>query len=156
MSIRQARLTDAHEIRSMIFDSVTPHRYSDFNEEGWNSFVKPNEIEAVEKRIASKNYLTLCYELEGKIVGIITIYQDEKIDQLFVHPDHRRIRVASKLWYAARKLSEANGNRKRYWVKSSTLAVPLYQTLGFCLTGGKKTKNGITYYPMELASDVES
>jgi len=149
-------VTDTHEIRSLIFDSVIPHRYSDFDENGWNTFAKPNEIEAIEMRISSKAYLTLCYELEAKIVGIIAIYKDEDIYQLFVHSDYRRLGIASKLWHEARKFSELGCAGKRYWVKSSTLAVPLYQSLGFSLSGGKQTENGISYYPMELVCDAES
>ena len=156
MSIRRARTGDANCIRSLIFAAVTPHRYVDFDEQGWNTFAKPNEIQAIEMRISSKDYLTLCCEQDQTLVGIITIYQNEQIYQLFVHPDCRRMGIARELWLAARKLMEDGISQKRYWVKSSTLAVPLYQSLGFKLTGDKQTEQGISYYPMELVCSVES
>ncbi|TAJ92687.1 MAG: GNAT family N-acetyltransferase [Gammaproteobacteria bacterium] len=107
-------------------------------------------LTAIEERILSDDYLTLCYEEEGAIVGIITILRHEKIDQLFVHPLYRRIGIAKGLWDEARRICEAGGGLGSYWVKSSSLAVPLYESFGFTHAGGRRKKNGIVYYPMEL------
>lgn len=150
MSIRKAQTCDVEALRSVIMQAVKPHRHVDFDEDGWDNFCKPNDIESIQKRIESKEYLTLCFLQENKIVGLIGIHNNEKINQLFVIPASSKQGVATKLWQAAKSICDANNGTGKYWVKSSTMAVSLYEAFGFHLVGELKKENGITYYPMEL------
>ncbi len=146
MSIRIAQIVDAKEIQSVIVDSVRPHWCEDFNDQGWENFLAPNQLGSIPARLQDKAYLTVCYLAEGRIVGILGIYKLEKIDQLFVLPIARKMGVASALWSYAKEICIKQGNSKRFWVKSSTLAVPVYESFGFEKTGNRETENGISYY----------
>lgn len=152
--IKQAQHYDAVEIRALILDAVKPEDNEDFNEEGKINFLQPNSVDLIEKRIEDNDYLMLCYIKERKIVGLITLYKYEKLDQLFVHPDSRNMKVATKLWRAAKEICARNGNKGKYWTKSSTLAVNVYKSFGFKMDGDKMKQNGITYYPMILKTDI--
>ncbi len=152
MTIRKATTNDVKEIQSLIQRAVKPESNADFDEEGIRQFIKPNELPAIKDRIINEEYLTLCFVQKERIVGIITIHNNEKIDQLFVDPSSRNYKVSKQLWHAAKEICAENGNNGKYWVKSSTMAVPVYESFGFRLDGTLQKKNGITYYPMVLES----
>jgi len=156
MNIRVAEIADASDIRTLIIEAVSPDKNEDFDEEGRVFFLQPNTIESIKHRIGDNNYLTLCYIISGKIVGIITMHNYEKIDQLFVHPDSRNMKVATKLWREAEKICSKNGNKGKYWTKSSTLAVNVYRSFGFRLDGGRMKQKGIVFYPMVLEVEKQS
>ena len=150
MSIRKAQVADAADIRALIVKAVEPESNPDFDEEGIKQFYRPNELSSIRSRILNEDYLTLCFLIDKKIAGIITIHDNEKIDQLFVDPSYRNLKISTKLWQAAKSICSKKGNRDGYWVKSSTVAVPVYESFGFQLDGKRQQKNGIVYYPMVL------
>jgi len=114
------------------------------------SFIKPNELSAIRKRILSKDYLTLCCVLNEKLVGLVTVYQNEKLDQLFVDVSSRKKGISRSLWQAAKRICLENGSNGEFWVKSSTMAIPVYKSFGFKLVSDRKVSNGIVYYSMLL------
>jgi len=150
MSIRKAQVEDTTEIRDLIIKAVEPELNSDFDEEGIKLFYKPNDLPSIKSRILNIDYLTLCFIQDKKIAGLITIHANEKIDQLFVEPSYRNLKISKKLWEEAKRICFNKGNRRGYWVKSSTVAVPIYESFGFRLDGERQKKNGIIYYPMIL------
>lgn len=150
MTIRKAQLQDASEIRSLIVRSVKPETNPDFDEDGVKLFYKPNELPEIQKRILDDSYLTLCFIENELIVGIITMHEYQKLDQLFVDSAYRKLSIAKKLWLAAKAHCNQMGNKTGYWVKSSTIAIPVYESFGFRLDDKRQQKNGITYYPMVL------
>ena len=156
MNIRIAKIDDAPEIRTLIIEAVNPEKNEDFDEDGREFFLQPNTIESITRRLGDTNYLTLCYIVGERIVGIITMHNYEKLDQLFVHPDSRNMKVATKLWQAAEKMCSENGNKGKYWTKSSTLAVNVYRSFGFRLDGDRMKQKGIIFYPMVLEIEKQS
>lgn len=151
MHIRPAKISDAAAIQSLIIDSVKAHRHEDFDDQGWENFLIPNQLHSIQARLKNADYLTFCYLSGDRIVGILGIHKLEKIDQLFVLPLARKTGVATALWSHAKAACIKLGNKKGFWVKSSTLAVAVYESFGFTQTGNRETKNGISYYPMKLA-----
>jgi GNAT superfamily N-acetyltransferase len=148
--LRKAIIGDEKEIQSFIFKAVDPENNPDFNADGVINFAKPNELPLIRMRISSPDYLVLCYLVDEKIVGLITMYLNEKLDQLFVDPHYRNNKIAKNLWLEAKKTCLENGNQKGFYVKSSTVAIPVYQSFGFCLMGGRQQSNGIVFYSMNL------
>lgn len=148
MQIREARPEDAQAIHVLIVSAVSPDRHQDFDDIGWQRCLDMNSPEAIGSRIGKPGYLTLLCEAEDRLAGLLAIKQYEKIDQLFVHPDFRRKGVARKLWETARSLCEGKRGTLKYWVKSSSMGVPVYQSFGFVLAAGRQTEQGISYYPM--------
>lgn len=150
MNIRQARLEDSEKLHILIMDAVNDQRYADFDEEGWKNFCIPNAVPSIQNRLQNNEYLSLCYVEADEILGIITMHKLEKLDQLFIHPSARRRGIATQLWHTAKSICEADGRIPKYWLKSSPLAVPLYQSFGFQLTGDQTKANGISFFPMEF------
>lgn len=82
------------------------------------------------------------------LVGVITILDQEKIDQLFVRKDFRGLGVATRLWQSAKKMCTKNPGL--FWVRSSSVAIPVYKKFGFCVVSPEETFKGITFTRMEL------
>jgi ribosomal protein S18 acetylase RimI-like enzyme len=150
MCIEKPKLEDAENIRFVILKAGETG-LDDFDEYGWDFFTNNTDIESVRDRLEDTKYIILCYSLNKRIVGVIAIKELTKIDQLFVLPEVRRQGIARKLWEAARDISFAKGNTGGFSVKSSTLAIPVYEKFGFTVVGKRETLNGVRYTPMELA-----
>lgn len=150
MSIRKATINDAKRIQSLILSAAEPETNTDFNKAGVAHFKKTLELEAIKDRIQDEEYLMLCFIKECKIVGIIAIYRKEKLSQLFVDSAARKLNIARQLWLAANLICVAQGGNGKYWVKSSTMAVPVYQSFGFRLEATQKNTDGIVYHLMLL------
>lgn len=148
MSIKKAKIEDVVNILDLIVRSAEPESNSDFNEEGIKYFYEINQISSIKSRILNEEYLTLCFHKNYKVIGILAIHKNIKIDQMFVDPSYRNIKISRQLWDVAKELCAGNG--AKYWVKSSTMAIPVYESFGFQLNADRQQKNGIIHYPMIL------
>lgn len=150
MNIRRATVDDATSVRHVVIAAVEQTNQEDFEGQGWENFLIPNSAAATRARLVDNKFLLLVAEQDDEIVGVITILNFEVIYQLFVLEKARRAGIATALWTAARQICQQQGNTGFYHVKSSTLAVPLYQSFGFKVTGVKASRNGVSWYPMDL------
>jgi GNAT superfamily N-acetyltransferase len=155
MSIREATIYDVEDIQSLILKAAQPDINTDFTKEGITHFNKTLELAAIKDRIKSQDYLMLCFIKQKIIVGIIAIYKKGKLSQLFVDPTARKLNIAKKLWSAANVICLAQGGKGNYWVKSSTMAIPVYESFGFRLDTRQQNTNGIVYHLMLLKSSVQ-
>lgn len=79
------------------------------------------------KRIENKEYSNFLYEIEGIVVGYISIKNNNHLYHLFVSELYQRKGIATQLWqYAANKCIS-----NTYTVRSSLNAVPIYKKFGF-------------------------
>lgn len=152
MSIRKATINDAQGIQSLILSAAEPESNTDFNQEGVAHFKETLELNAIKSRIQNKDYLMLCFIKECIIVGVIAIYKKEKLSQLFVDPTARKLNIARQLWSEANAICIAHGGNGNYWVKSSTMAIPVYESFGFRLDVTQQNTDGIIYHSMLLYS----
>lgn len=150
MSIHKATINDAERIQSLILSAAEPKTNTDFDEKGITHFKETLELQAIKDRIENKDYLMLCFIKECKVVGIIAIYKNEKLSQLFVDPTARKLNIARQLWSAAKVICKAQGGNGNYWVKSSTMAIPVYESFGFRLDANQQNTDGIVFHLMLL------
>jgi len=152
MSIRKATINDAKGIQSLILSAAEPETNTDFSKEGITHFKETLELEAIKERIQNSDYLMLCFIKQHEIVGIIAMYKNEKLSQLFVDPSARKLNIAKQLWLAANEFCIGEGGNGNYWVKSSTMAIPVYESFGFNLETTHQNTQGIVYHLMLLES----
>ena len=84
------------------------------------------------------------------LVGAIAVRDAKHVHHLFVAPKFHRKGVASRLWERAKADALASGNSEGFSVRSSELAVPVYERFGFRVTGVCAEKDGIKFVPMKL------
>ena len=149
MSVRKARLTDAQALSLLVHSSAVLVR-DDLDDQGRNLVDSANTRAEFSKRLLDPEYSIFCYEHEQNLLGMISMFQFEKVDQLFVDPGLFKRGIASLLWEHAHDECKSKNEEGYYWVRSSSMAVPVYLTFGFCKVGAIQTKNGITYQLLEL------
>lgn len=92
------------------------------------------------KRFTSKPPLVA--EIEGEIVGFITLENNGHIDWTYTHKDFQRIGVASAL-YKSLEEEAKKGRIKRLYVETSYLARPFFEKKGFTIINKNKIeRNG--------------
>lgn len=156
MNIREARKKDAGILSKIAVEAVMPHKSIDFTDDGWKTFLSATTPEATRRRLEDIRYSCFCAENGEDIEGFLTIKDGEKLDQLFVRPSAQRAGVATRLWEHAKAAFSSAGQSTDFWVRSSTIAIPLYRRLGFVECGGRVTENGITHQLMKMAGATRS
>jgi GNAT superfamily N-acetyltransferase len=154
MDIRPARMNDAGQIQALIFAAADPEHNEDLDAQGRERFIASNSLDAVSERISRPDFLMLCCHADASIVGLIRIKRPDAIDQLFVSAAYRRRGIARCLWLEAKARCEREHGQKSFRVRSSTMAVPLYESFGFRLAGAKCRDRGVAYYPMVFSPEA--
>jgi len=152
MPIRFATTSDAKVIAKLIIDASLSVKEQDFSARGWAYLESTITAKAVSEKIQSQSYIALIYESDAACVGYIAMQNFEKIDHMFVLPEHRHKGMAKKLWRKAQRVCAENGNASYYWVRSSSYALPVYKSFGFRASGDREEVNGISFEFMEKGS----
>ena len=153
MNIREVKLEDAPRLSEIARISVEPFKYVDFDKGGWERFFEATSISSTEDRIENHSYFCACGLQRDRIVGFITIKDFGKIDQLFVEPDAQKSGVARELWNYTKKKCLGSSAKGNIWVRSSSYAIPVYESFGFEKEGLLQKENGIVYQLMKLAAN---
>jgi GNAT superfamily N-acetyltransferase len=95
---------------------------------------------------------TLVAKLEGRMVGMCAFRDGHHVTLFFVLPEFQGQGIGRRLFDAAVERARTNGAAKLE-VHSSPVAVPVYEALGFSVTGSEKVEDGIRYIPMEHLLD---
>lgn len=148
MEIRAAELEDAGAISDLIVRAIIPYKDQDFTAEAWQRFCASNSADGLRSKLAEGRRCTMLAEADGELVGVVSVVDNEKIDQLFVCPKHRRRGVARRLWQSIHAPPQGALTETPYWVRSSSVGVPFYQSLGFRMEGSRQTTAGISFYLM--------
>jgi GNAT superfamily N-acetyltransferase len=150
MEITFAPLYSAQQLSEITLAAAAELKERDFNDEGWERFVGVNTPEAFRKRLTDTTFSIFCCMESDRALGFISIKDNEKIDQLFVLPELQKRGIATQLWHIAREKTIQQGGTGNFWVRSSSIAVPVYQRFGFVAEGERDTFNGISFQLMRL------
>jgi GNAT superfamily N-acetyltransferase len=149
MTIRKASLADAPALSILVNKSAVLVR-ADLNDQGRKLVDSANTRAEFSKRLLDPEFSIFCCEDEQNLIGLISMFQFEKVDQLFVDPAFFRRGIASQLWEYARGECKSENENGYYWVRSSSMGLPVYLKFGFCKVGTTQIKNGIRHQFLEL------
>lgn len=151
MVIKPAQSEDAKAISDIIFNAAQELRDVDFDQEGWALLMESTSAERMQEIILSPEYLVFCCWKAEAILGFISLKNLDHLMQLFVLPQARRQGVAQLLWNHASITALKMGALGKFWVRSSSVAVPVYEKFGFVVDGGRQSFNGIRFQRMTLS-----
>ena len=98
------------------------------------------------ERIESDAYRCAVAIRAGQVVGTVAVFEQRHLYHLFVAPDQQGQGTGRALWQFALQ-GCAPGDLT---VRSSRVAVPVYERFGFERVGEMETRSGVTYQPMVL------
>jgi len=149
LPIRYADRSDAETISKLVLEASETVRKSDFSNQGWEFLQQTNTLEVTQARFDNDAWFALIYEVDSTPVAYLAMLDYQKIDHLFVLADFRQRGIAGQLWKRAHDLCVQHGHGSWYWVRSSSIAVPVYESFGFKAVGQVQSSNGISFQPME-------
>ena len=126
MNVEFATVENSKQLSDIVSVAAEELRGIDFTEEGWARFVTSNTSSEFEKKLSSAEFSIFCCIESNRVVGFISLKDQEKIDQLFVVPEYRHKGIASFLWRFAKMNAIENGASGKFWDRSSSFAIPVY------------------------------
>jgi len=138
--IKEANLNDIDSL-SKLSNSLLPFL---FKKELPQWFINDISAESFKERLLSKEYRFFKYIIDDKIVGFISIKDNNQIFHLFVDCLYHKKGIAKKLWEYVKTLPEI----KIVKVNSSLYAIDVYSSFGFIKDGEQKFYLGLKYQPM--------
>ena len=151
MNIRVAVKDDAIKISNLV--ASLAHFYLNNKEidlpQWFNKTLTKDEFI---RRIASSEYSSFVYELDGEVIGYIAMKGSSHLFHLFVAEKHQGKGLSRELWQFAISVCVSNV----YTLRSSLYAVPIYKKFGFVESETAKDKDGIGFQPMELLINHEA
>lgn len=139
--IGPADVNGAFAVIKSAFEKLVAPGYS---REGILEFYKFANPLAMRLRLLGNTMLLGARTPEGEFVGVIEVQDKRHISLLFVHPEHHRKGIASRL---VKEACAACGNGD-IEVNSSPYAVEAYERMGFTMLSQEQLRNGIRYVPM--------
>jgi len=121
----------------------------DYPQEGRDLFARIVTTDYLNS-LSSRQGFVLVAKLDGRVVGMCAIRDGNHITLFFVLTEFQGRGIGRRLFDAT--LERVRRNRpgvSRLAVHSSPVAVPVYQALGFSITGAEELEDGIRYVPME-------
>lgn len=153
MTPRIVTRQDAAEISALVISSAENAK-ADFSDDSWQTFLQMNDQQAMLQRINDPQTLIYCVERNSKLAGMISMHDLQKIELMFVLSEFTKQGIARLLWQHVRKKCEDQGNHF-FWARSSSNAIPVYQSFGFESRGAPSSSYGITFQLMELEIDKQ-
>lgn len=150
MDIVFAPLYSAKQLSDVTMAAAKELKDIDFNDEGWERFSNINTPDEFRKRLTDTAFSIFCCLESDRLLGFISIKDNEKIDQLFVLPEAQKRGIATQLWQAAKARAIQQGATGNFWVRSSSIAVAVYQRFGFVTEGGRDSFGGIHFQLMKF------
>ena len=100
---------------------------------------------------------TLVAKLDGRLVGMCALRDGHHVTLFFVLPAFQGRGIGRRLFDSAvERVRRIVPGASKLEVHSSPVAVPVYQALGFSITGPETVEDGIRYIPMEHLLDPGS
>ena len=131
VELRPGRVEDALTIARLFRDTVRTvnrHDYSEAQIDAW----APYQVDLDHWRTVIENSHFLVAVTGGMVVGFANLDGNDYVDQLFVHKDLLRKRIATKLLEEIEREAKRRG-AQRLWTQSSITARKFFERHGFAV-----------------------
>jgi ribosomal protein S18 acetylase RimI-like enzyme len=155
MNIRPASPNDAHAI-SRLIQSVAHFFTLDPKGAGAEDFLRSISPGAIESYVNAPNFTYLAGFMDGELAGVVAVRDHSHLYHLFIAPKFQRQGLAKELWLEVMADSIQRGNPGEFTVNSTPIAVPVYESFGFAVSGPKIETMGIAFVPMRFIAESRS
>lgn len=149
MEIRPATLEDSENISKLICGLVDKFIADELSPQGREFLLSTMTPDSIAQYMQSE-YRYHIAEIEGKLVGVVAVRNNDHLYHLFVAERYHHRGIAKKLWQLAMEECLRNGNKGEFTVNSSAYARGVYMRLGFVAQSGPQEKHDVIFFPMKL------
>ena len=146
--IRKAQMSDWEETMTMTWKTFMKFEAADYGEEGiksFRNFISDSMLRRMFLLGTYHMYVATCNE---KIVGMVTLRDENHISLLFVDEAYHRQGIGRRLIDIIGAFSKEEYGRMNITVNAAPYGVKFYQKVGFCTMGPMVMNDGIKYTPM--------
>ena len=151
IEIRQIRREEFDQAMAIAWKSFLEFEADIYTKQGVKSFYDFIYDPLLEKMFLLGSYLIFGAFIEGKMVGIAGVRNQNHLSLLFVEKEYHKMGIGSALVSSAFQYSFQEYKEREYTVNASPYAVEFYHMLGFWDVSAEISKDGITYTPMKYA-----
>ncbi|AXX92258.1 putative acetyltransferase/transglutaminase [Malaciobacter molluscorum LMG 25693] len=137
--IRRGKLKDAKDLNVLV-TSLLPYIF----EQTPSWFKEEISEKSFKDRLKNKNYKHYIYTIDEKIVGFLSIKEENKLFHLFVDEAFHKKGIAKKLFECVKTNMDITDMK----VNASLYAVAFYEALGFEKSGKQEHFKGLDYQPL--------
>ena len=146
---RRAIVDDSTHISGLMLQTQFQFSVEDFSTQGkelLEQLCSPKEI----KHYITRGDVYFVAEVEGAIVGVIGIRDNNHLAHNFVRGELHGQGISTKLWELAKGVCLESGNPGEFELRASTFAIPIYERWGFVVESEIEDTGGIMSTPMRL------
>ena len=151
IEIRQIRREEFDQAMAIAWKTFLEFEADIYTKQGVKSFYDFIYDPLLEKMFLLGSYLIFGAFIEGKMVGIAGVRNQNHLSLLFVEKEYHKMGIGSALVSSAFQYSFQEFKEREYTVNASPYAVEFYHKLGFWDVSAEISKDGITYTPMKYA-----
>ena len=131
VELRRGTVNDALTVARLFRDTVRTVNRSDYTEAQIDAWA-PYQVDLDHWRTAIEHSYFMVALSGGMVVGFANLDGDDYVDQVFVHKDLLRKRIASKLMESIEREAKRRG-APRLWTQSSITARKFFERQGFAM-----------------------
>lgn len=148
--IKEVKYEELDSAFSLIWDTFSEFVAPNYSKDGIDTF-RINFIESKDFKDCFNNGKQIMYGAysKEKLVGVISISENNNVSCLFVNKEYHRKGIASMLFSHIISLLK-HRQVEKITLNASPYAVPFYHAIGFKDLNIQQDYNGILYTPMEL------
>ena len=140
---------DVDETMAVVKESFEACVAPDYTEEGRELFARAVTAEYL-RSLPNRQGFILVAKLGCRTVGMCALRDGYHVTLFFVRPELHGQGIGRKLFAAAtERVQRSVPGATKLEVRSSPVAVPIYEALGFSVTGPEQAEGGMRYVPME-------
>jgi len=139
VELRPGRAEDALTIARLFRDTVRTVNRQDYTEAQIDAWA-PYQVDLDHWRTTIETSYFLVAVTGGMVAGFANLDGDDYVDQLFVHKDLLRRRIATKLLEEIEREAKRRG-AQRLWTQSSTTARKFFERQGFAVIQAQRVSH---------------
>ncbi len=147
--IRKARLIDWNETMDMVYETFMKFEAEDYGEAGIESFKDFISDPMLTRMFLLGSYHMYVATHQGKIVGMISLRDQNHISLLFVKDEYHRQGIGRKLIDTIGAFSKEEYGKNEITVNAAPYGLEFYKKIGFQCTSGLRMNSGIKYTSMK-------
>jgi GNAT superfamily N-acetyltransferase len=149
VELSELNLAEADAVIAVVRKSFDACVAPDYAQQGRDLFVRIVTADYL-RSLPHRQGFTLVAKLDRRIVGMCAFRDGHHVTLFFVLQEFQGQGIGRKLFNSAVERIQRNVTGViKLEVHSSPVAVPVYQALGFAVTGPETVNDGIRYLPME-------
>jgi GNAT superfamily N-acetyltransferase len=144
VELRPGRLGDAPTVARLFRDTVRSVNRKDYTEAQIDAWA-PYEVDLDGWRTAIDSSFFLVAVSGGMVVGFANLEGNDYVDQLYVHKDLMRKRIATRLIEEIEREARRRG-AQRLWTQSSITAKKFFERQGFVAQPAQRVAHNGEYF----------